>query len=279
MRNFAEWCIDTISLWLLKESPPKRGYLSDYSRIAQEVIPGDVLLIEGRSRSSRMIRHITQSPWTHATLYIGRLEDISNYNFREQVARHGKFPPDTQLLIESEIGMGTVVSALEKYKYDHVRILRPRGITKRATQEVINFAISRIGRSYDLRHLMDLARFIFPWGLFPRRWRSSLFQHNAMQPTKDICSSMIASAFQHVGYPILPVIRENNEKKIELIERNPNLFVPSDFDYSPFFDIIKYPILPLDAQGEYKNLNWKFGVTSNDPELDADEGFYEEPLE
>jgi hypothetical protein len=30
--------------------------------------------------------------------------------------------------------------------------------------------------------------------------------------------------------------------------RNPKLFVPADFDYSPFFEIVKYPIIELDAK-------------------------------
>ncbi len=279
MRNFAEWFIESVSLWLLKESPPKRGYLSDINLIAKEIMPVDVLLIEGRSRASLIIKRVTQSPWSHAVLYIGRVTEIQDRNFREIVERLSTFPVETQLIIESEIGLGTIISPISKYQYDHVRILRPRGITKKAAQQVINFTISRIGRQYDLRHLMDLARFLFPWGLFPRRWRSTLFQRNALQPTRDICSSMIASAFHFVSYPILPVIRKNDLMQIELIERNPNLYVPSDFDYSPFFDIIKYPILPLDAEGEYKNLNWKFGVTSSGPKYDSDAGYYEEPLE
>lgn len=278
MGNFAEWVIEGVSHWLLKETPPKRGYLSDYDLICKEIFTADVLLIEGRSHASSLIRRVTQSPWTHAVLYIGRINDIKDHNFREIVERLVAPDPDTQLIIESEIGTGTAIVPLSKYKRDHIRILRPRGLTKSAAQRLINYSITRIGRQYDLRHLLDLARFLFPWGLFPRRWRSSLFQRNALQPTMDICSSMIASSFQHVGYPILPLIRKNDQKQIELIERNPNLFVPSDFDFSPFFDVIKYPILPLDAQGEYKNLNWKFERTNNIND-DDDNGYYDEPLE
>lgn len=279
MGNFAEWAIEKVSNWLLVETPPKRGYLSDFSLITKEIIPGDVLLIEGRSRASLIIRRVTQSPWSHAILYIGRIPEIKDHNFRQIVERITNFDTETQLIIESEIGSGTIISTLDKYKVDHMRILRPRGLTKNSAQQVINFAITRIGRKYDLRHLLDLARFLFPWGLFPRSWRSSLFQHNALQPTQDICSSMIASAFLHVGFPILPIIRKNDQQQIELIARNPNLYVPSDFDFSPFFDVIKYPIIPPDAQGEYKNLNWKFGAISNDAYDSPKDSSYEEPLE
>jgi hypothetical protein len=255
--NLSEWIIEKVSLWLLKESPPKRGYLSDFNHVCQELQRADVILIEGRSRASTIIKHVTQSPWSHAALYIGRVSDIDDPTCKRIIEHNSKYTHDTQLVIESEIGMGTMVSAIDKYRYDHIRILRPHGLTKEAIPQVINYAISRIGRSYDLRHILDLLRFMFPWGLYPRSWRSSLFQHNALQPTKDICSTMIANAFHYVHFPILPVIRENEAQVIELIERNTNLFVPCDFDYSPFFDVIKYPILPVDAQGEYKNLNWR----------------------
>ena len=260
---FSEWIIEHVSNWLLKETPPKRGYLSDFTRVCQEIQRADVLLIEGRSKASLIIKHVTQSPWSHAALYIGRVTDITDPTFRRIIEHHSSHPPDTQLIIESEIGQGTMVSAIDRYRYDHMRILRPRGLSKSSVPEVIDYAISRIGRSYDLRHLLDLMRFLFPWGLLPRHWRSTLFQHNALQPTKDICSTMIANAFHSVHYPILPVIRKNEAKEMELIERNVNLFTPRDFDYSPYFDIIKYPILPVDEQGEYKNLNWKIGVLND----------------
>ncbi len=266
MSNFSEWIIEKVSLWLLQETPPKHSHLSDFAKVCHEIQPTDVLLIEGRSRASTIIKHVTQSPWSHAALYVGRIYDIKDPISRRIVDLHSKNPPETQLLIETEIGMGTMVSPIEKYKHDHIRILRPHGLSRDSVPTVTNFAISRIGRRYDLRHLMDLARFMFPWGLFPRRWRSSLFQHNALQPTRDICSTMIANAFHAANYPILPVISQTNGEAMELIERNTNLFTPSDFDYSPFFDIIKYPILPLDAQGEYKNLNWRQGMIYDDTE-------------
>jgi len=267
MSNFSEWIIEKVSIWLLKESSPRRGYLSDFSHICQEIQRCDVLLIEGRSRASTIIKHVTQSPWSHAILYIGRINDITDPTFKRIVERNSRYPAETQLVIESEIGLGTMISSINKYRYDHIRILRPHGLSKSSIPDVINYAIGRIGRSYDVRHLLDLARFLFPWGLFPRRWRSSLFQHNALQPTRDICTTMIANAFHSVHFPILPVISRNEAKELEIMERNVNLFTPCDFDFSPFFDVIKYPIVPLDAQGEYKNLNWKAGNFDSNIEI------------
>lgn len=279
MINISDWIINKVSGVILKEAPPKRGYLSDFNRVKKEIIPGDVILVEGRSRASTIIKQITQSPWSHAFLYIGRLEDIRDINFREKAEQRldPGFDPNAQLMIESELGLGTVIGPVDKYENDHVRILRPRGLSKEDAQHLINFAISRLGRQYDVTNLLEFLRILLPWGLIPRKWRSAMFQRKASQLHKDICSSMLASAFQYVNYPILPLIRENAEKKLELVQRHPRLFNPSDFDYSPFFDVIKYPIIPLDAKGEYKNLNWKEGAMMD--ETDEDDGYYEEPPE
>ncbi len=262
--KFSNWLIGKVGHWLLKNDAPHRAYLSDFDQICKTILPGDVLLVEGRNRVSKIIQQVTRSPWSHAALYIGVVSNIENAMLRENVIEFTKCANDTQLLIETEVGEGTIVSPISKYNEDHLRLLRPQGLSPENIQQVIGFAITRLGRKYDLRHVFDLARFLFPWGLLPRRWRSSLFQHNALLPTEDICSSMIADAFYSIHYPILPIIQHDKENHIELIQRNPRLFTPSDFDYSPFFDVIKYPIFKLGKDFSPKDLPWKKGVTSYD---------------
>jgi hypothetical protein len=257
--SFSEWVIKKFSKYLLKTSPSRRGYLCDFTHIQQEVQMCDVLLIEGRSHISELIRSITQSPWTHAVLYIGHPDEIEDPQLREMAKRLSEKFSSTQLIIESDVGIGTVISPLEKYFGEHIRILRPMGLGKENRQKVIDFALHRLGTHYNIRHVFDLARFVVPWSIFPRRWRSSLFQHNALKPTQEICSSMIASAFASVSFPVLPLVREDERKKLELVNRNPKLFTPSDFDYSPYFAVIKYPILPYSA-----DLPWRHGVMSDE---------------
>ena len=146
---------------------------------------------------------------------------------QDQIKHYYDCNLDQQLLVESEISSGTMISPIEKYKDNHIRVLRPEWLSQEDVEKVVYFAIGKLGRKYNVRHLLDLARFLFPWGIFPRKWRSSLFQHKAMQPTEDICSSMIADAFQSVHYPILPFIQKDNKNNLELIRRNPRLFTPS----------------------------------------------------
>jgi predicted CoA-binding protein len=268
MSAFADWIICKVSKYLLKNdsSIPGKSYYTDFKDLAQRIKVGDVLLVAGRNRVSAIIRHVTLSPWTHASLYIGRLKDIQDPVMLEKVKQYTQ-DEDTQFIIESEVGTGTTISDLYSYQNEHVRLLRPQALTADDAQRVIDFAISRLGMQYDVRHLLDLARFLFPWGFLPKRWRSSLFEHNALQPTKDICSSVIADAFQTVDFPILPLIEEDYVNELAFIRRNDRLYTPSDFDYSPYFDVIKCPWVPLKTLGAYHDLPWMKDVISDDDGL------------
>ncbi len=250
------WLVSKISNWLIKDRELSGLPICDFERISYEIKPGDVLLIEGRSHVSDVIKNITQSPWTHAALYIGRLHDIEDPILCRRIREKFDGAPGTQLLIEAILGEGTIVVPLEKYRVDHVRICRPHGISRIDVNKVIAYAVNRLGSDYDVRQLLDLARFMFPYGILPRRWRSSLFQHNAGAPTRTVCSSLIAAAFASVHFPIMPVIQKTEDGKMRLFRRNERLYTPKDFDYSPYFDIIKYPFLGFEDLAIYRKLPW-----------------------
>lgn len=221
-----------------------------------ELRPGDVLLVEGRSKVSDIIKIITQSIWTHSALYIGRLHDIDDPELRKHLQKFYTGSADDQMIIESLLGQGTIIDKLEKYRHDHVRICRPRGLTRPDAQTVSHYAIRQLGTDYNVRQLLDLARFMFPYGLLPRRWRSSLFEHNAGRPTKTVCSTMMAEAFATVHFPIRPVLHQDEDGKVRMYRLNSRLITPADFDYSPYFDVIKYPMLDFDELAVYKKLPW-----------------------
>ena len=242
--------------WLTRERPPATIPLCDFNRLRFELRPCDVLLVEGRTRVADVIRVITQSPWTHAVLYIGRIFDIRNPRLRARVEAHFEGDPEEQLVIEAELGRGTVVSPLSRYQHDHLRICRPDGLAADDAQQVLAYAIRRLGTPYDLRQILDLARFLLPWSIFPRRWRSTLFEHNAGTATRTVCSTLLAEAFSAVDFPILPFIDRGEDGSLRLFKRNPRLFAPRDFDYSPYFSIIKYPFLGLNDLALYRRLPW-----------------------
>jgi len=265
--RLGKWIFDKICNYLTKSTgDDSNSFLCDFDRICHEIIPGDILLIEGRNRVSNIIKNIVRSPWTHAALYIGRLHSIEDPEMRERVRKFYAGNAQQQLLVETIIGRGTEVNPISSYKNHHIRICRPTGISHTDAQKVINFAVRRLGNSYDVRHILDLARFMLAgrWYI-PRRWKSSLFIEHPTPLAKDICSAMLAEAFLSVKFPILPLIRRKTESgDFELIHRNPKLFTPSDFDYSPFFSIIKYPIFTFIGAGPYQQLPWNDELMSHD---------------
>jgi hypothetical protein len=249
--------MDNMSGWLNKED--ETDYyglpLTDYERLCDEIRQVDVLLVEGRSRVSEVIKAVTFSPWTHAALYIGRLDQIRDGALQNRIAEYHRGDPREQLLIEAMLGEGTIITTLSKYKDKHLRICRPRGMARFDRDKVIAYAVSQLGYEYDIRHLLDLYRFLLPYTFIPKRWRSTLFKYNAGQSTKNVCSYMLGQAFGKVDYPILPVAERINENEYKLYKSNPRLYCPRDFDYSPYFDIIKYPFFDFDV-ATYRALPW-----------------------
>jgi len=256
---------DKIVGWLSTNSDDNKMPLSDFDRLRYEIRPGDVILVEGRTPVSEIIKTITLSNWTHSAIYIGRLHNIDDPVLREYIQKFYNGEPDDQLIIESQLGEGTIVNNIRKYRDDHLRICRPTSITRTDSQKVIAYAINRLGSYYNVRQILDLARFLFPYALLPRRWRSSLFEHNAGTPTHTVCSTMMAEAFASVHYPILPVLHRDEDGELIMYKRNTRLITPKDFDYSPYFDVIKYPILDFDELAIYQKMPWgKDGVELND---------------
>jgi hypothetical protein len=238
------WIRSAVVNWLRYKKPLPRTPLSDFERIRHEIKACDVLLVEGRSRVSEVIKLITQSNWSHAVLYIGRLHDIEDAQLRQR--------------------LGTYYHrALTSYEGEHIRICRPRGLGYSDSQKVISHAIGRLGTAYDVRQIFDLARFLFPWAIMPRRWRSTLFSARPGTSTQTVCSTMIAESFGSVQFPILPLVKRVEGDRVQLFMRNPKLCTPSDFDYSPYFDIIKYPFLDFHHHADQRLLPWKGAARLN----------------
>lgn len=88
-------------------------------------------------------------------------------------------------------------------------------------------------------------------------------------PTRAICSSLIAHALLSLRYPILPEVHDvkarqgaTNARREILHIRHQSLYTPRDFDLSPYFQIVK----PFLVQGfGHHGLLWDDGR----PELSA----------
>ena len=242
--------------WLNEEVENTDLPLVDFKQMCEEIRPGDVILFEGQSRVSNIIKLITQSSWTHAAIYIGRLYEIVSPINKSILKQYYHGDPHHNLIIESVLGKGTIVSNLHKYKNDHFRICRPTGITLNDSYRIIDYVIGKLGTEYNVRQLLDLGRFFLPYSFLPRRWRSSLFMHHIGSATKMVCSTMISKAFQSIKFPILPVRQVDSDGCTNFYMRNPRLITPKDFDFSPFFSIIKYPLYGLEHRALYRQMPW-----------------------
>jgi hypothetical protein len=226
---------------------PVQGYdpftPSDPVALRKSLEPADVLLVEGNSHISRVIKYLTQSTWSHAALYVG---PIVGANTNEG---------EPHVLIEAELGQGVISTPLSKYYRYHTRICRPIGLSLEDLSTVCSYAIERIGFDYDLRNIIDLMRYLIPPPV-PQRWRRRAIALGSGTPTRLICSALIAQAFEAVRYPILPKITqlESEAARREILEiRHSSLYAPRDFDISPYFQIVK-PTLA--EEFNYKCMHW-----------------------
>lgn len=212
------------------------GYLpftpSDFDTLCRTMRPGDVLLVEGNERISNAIKYLTQSTWSHAAFYVG------------DVLPAPVDGSERPRLIEVNLGEGCVAVPLSKYRTYNTRICRPVGLSDADREAVVAFMLDKLGLRYDMRNIFDLLRYFFPTPPVPVRWRRRMLAMGSGDPTRAICSSLIAQAYQSVGYPILPDIRVEGRTgdyarhEVHHI-RHHSLFAPRDFDLSPYFRVIK----------------------------------------
>jgi len=220
--------------------------------------PGDVLLVEGTSRVSLAIKYLTQSTWSHAALYVG------------DALVHVRPGAPAGALIEADLQRGVIAVPLAKYAAHNTRICRALGLSADDCRSVVEFMIDSLGKQYDLRNVVDLMRYLLPQPPVPVRWRRRLLALGSGDPTRAICSTLIAQAFQSVRYPVLPLARsvfvEGAAKGAPLIAeiqhiRHHSLYTPRDFDVSPYFQIIKPTI---ERAFDYKTMRWAESIADDD---------------
>jgi hypothetical protein len=219
--------------------------------LEQSARAGDVLLVEGRERISTAIKYLTQSTWSHAALCVGT-DDLGATQF-----------------VETDAAYGVRLVSSAHYEGYHMRLCRPIGLIPADIKKVCDFAKARIGNAYDVRNVIDLARYLLPTPPVPLPWRRRMIALGSGDPTKAICSTLIAQAFDHVRYPVLPKVTQEISEDADCVDcvrdilhiRHFSLYTPRDFDVSPYFDIIK----PASPNGlDYHTLNWADADTSNE---------------
>lgn len=267
--------------WLIAEctrllTKPLENYVvrvpNDLAVLRSTLRKGDVLLVEGDQRISQVIRYLTQSSWSHCAIYVGDAL-LKGPSEQAEWAR-AKFGPEAaHLLIEAVEGLGVSATPVSKYLPYNIRICRPEGLRRGDVDEVIRYVCSRLGDRYDLRHIVDLARYFFPVSIVPRRWRRAALTFGRDRESAVICSTMIARALARVGYPILPqrldgdtpadtsrvrrlMPRRWQRQPARFRRRDPKLVTPRDFDLSPYFQVVKFNHLP-GMRFDYQDIIWE----------------------
>jgi Permuted papain-like amidase enzyme, YaeF/YiiX, C92 family len=261
-----DWVGKLLAGYLQKEVPGYEPFTpSDPEQLRSIIEPGDVLLVEGNNRISGIIKYLTQSTWSHSALYVGPIDG----------ARQDDGEP--HVLIEAYVGDGVISAPLSKYFAYHTRICRPVGLSYEDRTSVCRYAINRIGFGYDTKNILDLMRFLIPLPI-PQRWRRRMIALGSGDPTKMICSALIAQAFDTVRYPILPKITRAGSRaaRREILHiRDSSLYMPRDFDISPYFEIVK----PTIVRGfDYTTLHWA-DKQKPLPEVAGELGVFQEEID
>lgn len=224
--------------------------VNDTETLKRCMQPGDVLLVEGNLRISGAIKYLTQSTWSHAAMYVG--DGLEKENAEGEALD----------LVEADLTKGVIAIPISSYATFNTRICRPLHLTDDDRKTLVQFMCESLGNEYDLKNVIDLMRYLFPTPPVPVSWRRRMLAFGSGDPTRAICSTLIAKAFQTIRYPILPEIEREQVKtpvgcvysKKEILHiRHHSLFTPRDFDISPYFEIIKPT---LETGFDYKELNW-----------------------
>ena len=238
---------------------------SPYGLLAATLRKGDVVLVEGSSRFATAIKYLTQSTWSHAALYLG--DTLGP-------------PPDGEeprVLVDVDVVEGVRTIPLSTFSGLHTRICRPVGLNDAEVDAVIRFMLERKGITYDLKNIFDLARYFIRTPPLPGSMRRRALSLGSGEPTKAICSTLLAQAFASVRYPILPEVElidadapgVRRARREILHIRHHSLYAPRDFDVSPFFAVVK----PRLEQGfDFRQLEWRAPDIEADPPPAAAQG-------
>jgi hypothetical protein len=250
--NILDWFGQRLADYLTRPIPGFRPpATTEFDKLQRTLNTGDVLLVEGDTRVATAIKYLTQSTWSHSALYVGPIADRAT--------------PDGEphVLIEVLVEEGVISAPLSKYRDYHTRICRPLALSETERRKVADFCVARIGHQYDTKNIVDLARYLLPTPPVPSRFRRRMIALGSGEPTRAICSTLIAQAFQSVRYPILPrvdhvhdpdsPVKDPEAQKEILRIRHHSLFAPRDFDISPYFSIVKPTI---QAGFDYTSIPW-----------------------
>lgn len=261
---------------------------NDFDLMKSAIQKGDVLLVEGDQRVSSVIKYLTQSSWSHAVLYIG--DELLRGDEETKRRTTELFGDQAGTLIVEALTEGVVVSPLIKYIDFNVRICRPHRLRGEHLKIILADAITSIGLRYDVRNVLDLAVHLIVVSLLPGRHREEILRLGSGRSGQVICTSLLGRLFHKVGFPVLPTVTYPDDELLgESVERrslwslirrkprtpytglyrrrHPTVLTPRDFDLSPFFQIVKFNVVPQ-RSFDYSRIEWETDLARDQPDLE-----------
>jgi hypothetical protein len=248
---------------------------NDVEAMLRHVRKGDVLLVEGEQRISQVIKLLTHSTWSHSALYIGDELLQRGGELRERALE--AWGEDSEHMIVEALMDGVVAQPLTKYAHLNVRLCRPHRLRPEHLKTILDDAVAAIGWRYDLRNVVDLAKYFVSVSLFPTRLRREYSRMGSGVQTEVICSSLIGQLFQRVGFPVAPTIvfpeeapetspaprammrrfflRRGFDPRAIFRRRHPTLLTPRDFDLSPYFELVSFNVI-AEGNFDYELIQW-----------------------
>jgi hypothetical protein len=248
---------------------------NDVEAMLRHVRKGDVLLVEGEQRISQVIKLLTHSTWSHSALYIGDELLQRGGELRDRALE--AWGEDAEHMIVEALMDGVVAQPLTKYAHLNVRLCRPHRLRPEHLKTILDDAVAAIGWRYDLRNVVDLAKYFVSVSLFPTRLRREYSRMGSGVQTEVICSSLIGQLFQRVGFPVAPTIvfpeeapetspaphammrrfflRRGFDPRAIFRRRHPTLLTPRDFDLSPYFEAVSFNVI-AEGNFDYELIVW-----------------------
>jgi hypothetical protein len=250
---------------------------NDPAGLTAVIRKGDVLLVEGDQRVSAVIKYLTQSSWSHAALYIG--DELLRRDAKTRERALTAFGDQAQHLVVEALMEGVVASPLVKYIDYNVRLCRPHRLRNEHLKLILDDAVDSIGLRYDMRNILDLAVHLLAASIFPASHREERLRLGSGISGHVICTSLLGRFFHKVGFPVLPsvtfpdgavgagfdgapslwsFVRRRKPRNLYAglyRRRHPTLLTPRDFDLSPFFQVVKFNVVP-ERGFDYSRIEW-----------------------
>lgn len=184
--------------------------------LAGVLCPGDVLLSEGTTRASMLVKCLTRSSWSHVSMYVGPLDDGQ----------------DPRCIVEADIAEGVRSIRLSELDAVKIRVLRPMSLDSMNRSRLAAWVTSRIGSEYDHAHAWMLGRTLLR---LPARLSLGASSNTAASTaTRFICCSLLAHALASVGLAIAPARASTRSTPGAEAAR----ITPGDFEQAPVFEVI-----------------------------------------